>query len=126
MGAGASDGGSGLPGLTRALAPFLLVYDAESAGCRGMIDWINRRDTGGLVVAFPFQNSELVRVAPELAGLPLDSEVHGFDTRSRMIYRGPRLLPSLFSRLPGWGWMAPLAGIPTLASLLYAFLRRRR
>jgi len=127
MGLGASEGASGLPGLTRPLpAPYLLVYDAENAGCRGMIDWIQRRDASGLVVAFPLQNTELVHVAPELAGLYLATEIHGFDTRSREVHRGPRLLPSLFRRLPGWKWLAPVVAIPALASLLYSFLRRRR
>jgi predicted DCC family thiol-disulfide oxidoreductase YuxK len=104
------------------------VYDAESAACRGMVDWIQKRDQDGLVVSFPFQNPELLHVAPEFAGLFLDGELHGFDTRSRVIHRGPRLLPDLFRRLPGWRWfaLAPLACLPPVASLIYAYLRRRR
>jgi hypothetical protein len=89
------------------------------------VDWIQRRDSSGLVVSFPFQNAELVPVAPELAGLPQLGEVHGFDTRTRSLHSGAGLLPSLFSRLPGWGWLAPLAGLPWVSGALYAFLRRR-
>lgn len=88
------------------------------------MDWIRRQDTSGLVVSFPFQNAELVHVAPELAGLPQAGEVHGFDTRTRRVHRGVKLLPSLFLRLPGWRWLAPLASLPPLASLIYAYLRR--
>jgi hypothetical protein len=77
------------------------------------------------VVAFPFQNSELVRVAPELAGLDLDGEVHGFDTRSRHIDRGAQMLPDLLGRLPRWSWLAPLMALPVAARLFYALLRRR-
>lgn len=127
MGAGPAEGPADLPSLNSALPSlYLLVYDAESPRCRGMIDWIQQRDRAGLVVAFPFQNAELVRVAPELAGLALDGEVHGFDTRSRHITRGPRLLPYVLRRLPGWRWLAPLATLPPVGNLFYAFLHRRR
>jgi hypothetical protein len=102
------------------------VYDAESPRCRGLIDWVQVRDRAGLVVAFPFQNSELVRVAPELAGLNLEGEVHGFDTRSRHIDRGAQMLPDVLGRLPGWSWLAPLMALPMTARLFYAFLLRRR
>ena len=126
MGAGPAASPEDLPGLT-ALPPslYLLVYDAESPQCRGMIDWIQRRDRDGLLIAFPFQNAELVRVAPELAGLDLDGEVHGFDTRSRTIQRGARMLPWLLRRLHGWRWVAPLMTLPFAANGFYSFLRRR-
>jgi len=124
MGADPSGSPADPSGLNRPLAPYLLVYDAESAACRGMVDWIQKRDQDGLVVSFPFQNAELVLVAPELAGLPQAGQVHGFDTRTRILHSGARMLPSLLSRLPGWGWLAPLAGIPGVSSLVYAFLRR--
>ena len=88
------------------------------------MDWIQRRDRSGLVVSFPFQNAELVLVAPELAGLPQAGQVYGFDTRTRTLRNGARLLPCLFSRLPGWGWLGPLARVPGLSGLLYSFLRR--
>jgi hypothetical protein len=88
------------------------------------VDWIQRRDTSGLVVSFPFQNAELVRVAPELAGLPQAGQVHGYDARTRQVHSGAGMLPSLLSRLPGWGWLAPLAVLAPLAALFYAYLRR--
>jgi predicted DCC family thiol-disulfide oxidoreductase YuxK len=129
MGADPAGGAPDLPGLSRSQPSlYLLVYDAESAACRGMIDWIQRRDQHGLVVSFPSQNAELLHVAPEFAGLALVGEVHGFDTRSRVIRKGARMLPELFRRLPGWGCLvlAPLACLPGVSSLLYAYLRRRR
>jgi len=89
------------------------------------VDWTQRRDRDGVVVAFPFQNAELVRVAPELAGLPQAGEVHGYDTRSREIRSGPLMMPSLLERLPGWRWVAPLAFLRPIASMFYAYLRRR-
>lgn len=76
------------------------------------------------MVSFPFQNAELVHVAPELAGLPQAGAVFGFDTRARTVRGGARLLPSLFRRLPGWRWLAPLAALPPVAALVYAYLRR--
>ena len=127
MGAGASEGGPGLSGLTPSLpSPYLLVYDAEDPGCRHLIDWIQRRDQTGLVVAFPSQNAELLHVAPELAGLALDQEIHGFDPRSRKVLRGASLLPGLLQRLPGWRWLALLAAFPVAGGLIYRFLRRHR
>ncbi len=127
MGKGPSEGHAAVPRLTTPLPlPYLLVYDAEDSGCRHLIDWIQRRDQTGLVVAFPSQNSELLHVAPELAGLALDGEVHGFDTRSRQVHRGARLLPSLLQRLPGWRWLALPAALPVAAGLIYRFLRRPR
>jgi hypothetical protein len=125
LGSGSSEGEDPLPGLISALpAPFLLAYDAEHGGCRRLVDWVQQRDTSGLVVSFPFQNAELVHVAPELAGLPQAGQVHGYDTRTRKVHSGAQLLPSLFSRLPGWGWLAPLAGLPPVSALIYAYLRR--
>lgn len=125
MGPGAPEGAEPVPGLSSALAaPYVLAYDAEDAGCRRFVDWIQRRDTSGLVVSFPFQNAELVRVAPELAGLPQAGQVHGFDTRTRQLRSGADLLPSLLGRLPGWGWLAPLASLPGVSRLLYRYLRR--
>jgi len=125
MGPGASEGAPADAGLSRTLpAPYLLAYDAEDGGCRRLVDWIRRRDRSGLVVSFPFQNSELVLVAPELAGLPQAGQVHGFDTRTRQLRSGADLLPSLLGRLPGWGWLAPLASLPGVSRLLYRYLRR--
>ena len=125
MGTGPAEGEPDFTGLKGSLpAPYLLAYDAEDGGCRRLVDWIQRRDSSGLVVSFPFQNAELVHVAPELAGLTQAGQVHGCDTRTRILRSGARMLPSLLSRLPGWGWLAPLAGIPGVSSLVYAFLRR--
>ena len=124
MGAGPTEGSENHFGLNAPLpATYLLAYDAEHRGCRRLVDWIRRRDRNGLVVAFPFQNAELVRVAPELAGLPQAGEVHGFDTRTREIRSGAGLMASLFRRLPRWRWMAPLATLPPVASMLFALLR---
>jgi predicted DCC family thiol-disulfide oxidoreductase YuxK len=108
------------------LAPLLLVYDAESPSCRGVVDWIRKRDRACLIVAFPLQNAELVKLAPEVAGLPLLGSVHGLDTRSRAVFEGQALIPIIFLRLPGWAWVAPLFGIPALAALAYALIRRTR
>ena len=126
MGSGASEGGSDLAGLNDVLpAPYILAYDAEDPGCRRLVDWIQRRDATGLVVSFPFQNSELVYMAPDLAGLPQPGQVYGYDTRTRIVRGGAGLLPSLFRRLPGWRWLAPLAMIPGMSALLYRYLRSR-
>lgn len=126
MGQGSSERGSDLPGLSGHLpAPYLLVYDAEDGPCRQLVDRIQKRDRDGLIVAFPFQNAELVHVAPELAGLSFQRGLHGYDPHTRSVQSGPGILPALLSRLSGWRWLAPLARIPVVCNLLFAFLRRR-
>jgi len=126
LGQGPAQGTSDFPGLTGPLpSPYLLIYDAEDAQCRGLVDWVQKRDRSGLVVAFPFQNAELLRVAPELAGLFLERGIHGFDPRTRAVREGPRLLPCVLAHLPFWRWLAPLARIPLVSRLLYAVICRR-
>jgi len=61
-------------------APLLLAYDAECPLCRRLVDWVQRRDRWGLIIPFPLQNPELVRMAPELAGRPLQAALHGLDS----------------------------------------------
>jgi len=107
-------------------APLLLVYDAEHAGCRGVVDWIRKRDRACLIIAFPMQNPELVQLAPEVAGLPLLNSVHALDTRTRAVLRGPTLVPAVFHRLPGWAWLSPLFALPALASLAFRLMSRTR
>jgi len=99
------------------LAPLLIAYDAECALCRRAVDWVQRRDAWGLVIPFPLQNPELVRMAPELAGRPLHLELHGLDTKTREIWAGASLMRPILARLPRWRWLAPVFGVPGLASL---------
>lgn len=112
-----------------ALTPLLLAYDGTCDLCVRMMDWVQLRDKRGLVVAFPLQNPELVRVAPELAGRPLETEIHGLDLGTREVWQGAGLLQPLARRLPGWRWLAPLLGLPgmpRLAQWLYLKLSERR
>lgn len=110
-------------------APLLLAYDGECGLCRRAMDWVQRRDRWGLVVAFPIQNAELLRVAPELAGRPLHLEIHGVDTFTREVYAGADLIIHVLDRLPRWRFVAPLLRIPGLPSLgqrLYLWAAARR
>ena len=100
------------------LAPLLVVYDAESHRCRAWVDRIQKRDRQGLIVSFPFQNPELVRIAPELAGRPLHRELHGMDTRTRQIWVGEKVLPQVWARLPGWRWVIFLTQIPGVSKII--------
>jgi len=82
-----------------------------------MVDWVQRRDRWGLMVTFPFQNPELPRMAPELAGRPLHMAIHCLDTRTREVRAGAEALPPILRRLPRWRVLAPLMGLPGMASL---------
>lgn len=86
-------------------APLLVAYDAENHRCRRWLEWVRKRDSQGLIVAFPFQNPELVKIAPELAGRPLHLQVHGLDTQGRKVWAGEALLPEVWRRLPRWRWV---------------------
>jgi predicted DCC family thiol-disulfide oxidoreductase YuxK len=103
-------------------APLLVVYDAESARQRRWVDWIRRRDARALVVSFPFQNPELLGIAPELAGLPLHRQAHGLDTGSRKVYTGDALAGQAWRRLRGWGWLAWLSRLPGTVRLVSGIL----
>jgi len=110
-------------------APLLLAYDAECPLCRRLVDWVQRRDRWGLIIPFPLQNPELVRMAPELAGRPLQEALHGLDTGTRQVRAGGDLLPWVARRLPWWRFWAPILRLPGLARLLsgcYRFLSTRR
>ena len=102
----------------------LLVYDAEDFRCRRLVDWIGRHDRHGLVVTFPYQNGELVKVAPELAGLEFPGEVYSLDMETREVRGGTGILPGVLHRLPGWSWAQAPARISGVARLLYAMMRR--
>ena len=102
-------------------APLLVVYDAESNRGRRWMDGIRKRDRRGLIVTFPFQNPELVKIAPELAGRPLHLEIHGLDTRTRQVWAGTSLLPHIWARLPGWRWVTFLSWIPGISSFISIF-----
>lgn len=106
------------------LSTLLLVYDAEDPGARRLVGWVGRRDRRGRVVTFPFTNPELVRMAPELAGLPFQGMLYALDLESREVRGGAEVLPVLFKRLPTWSWARALARIPVLARLLLRFMRR--
>ena len=55
---------------------------------RRLVDWISRRDRDGRVVTFPFQNGQVVLMAPELAGLDFRGRIHTLDTATREVQGG--------------------------------------
>jgi predicted DCC family thiol-disulfide oxidoreductase YuxK len=92
-------------------AILILAYDGECSRCCRFVDWIQKQDRWGLVIPFPIQNPELVRMAPELAGHPVDLALHGAETDSRLVTSGRELAREIARRLPGWSllvWAMPL------------------
>ena len=110
-------------------APLLLAYDGACDLCQRLMESIRIRDRWGLVIAFPLQDPDLLRVAPELAGRPLEQALHGLETATRQVFAGAELLPPVLARLPGWRWLAPLfraPGVAGLAQRLYLRTAARR
>jgi predicted DCC family thiol-disulfide oxidoreductase YuxK len=115
------DHGAGRPTL-----PILLVsYDAECPFCRRAADWAAARDVGGRIVLFPIQNPELLRMAPELGGLPLHEAIHAVDSSTREVSRAGGAWLQMLRRLPGLRWWALPLSLPGLRRLALAEYGRR-
>lgn len=102
----------------------ILVYDAEVPRHRRLVDRVGSADREGLVVTFPYQNPELVRLAPELAGLDVKEHVLVLDTRTRHVARDAAAIPALLLRLPAWAWASVPARLPFLAGGIFRLLGR--
>lgn len=80
--------------------------------------WLARRDRRGLLHIASLRDRDLVALAPELAGRPLEKEIHGLDLGTRQLWAGADLLRPIARRLPGWRWGAPILALPGLPGLL--------
>lgn len=112
-------------------APLLLAYDPACTLCCRMALWLARRDRQGLLHLVPLRDPDLLALGPELAGLPLEREIHGLDLGTRQVWAGVELLRPIARRLPGWRWVAPMLALPGLPRLLnrvylWAAVRRFR
>lgn len=92
--------------------PLILAYDAECSPCLRWMERLRNHDCHGLLVFFPLQNPELVRIAPELAGRDLYGEIHGLEEGTRRVFTGGDLAAAVLARLPGWRWLSPLLRLP--------------
>ena len=105
-----------------ALPQLLVAYDAECPFCRSVADWAGNRDKRGLIVFFPIQNLELLRMAPELGGLPLHETIHGMDVYTRKVFTAGEAWMQIIRRIPGWRWCARFlstSGLSSLAKYVY-------
>ncbi len=99
-------------------SPLLLAYDPACTLCCRMALWLARRDRQGLLLILSVRDAELLALAPELGGKPVEKEIHGLDLGTREIWAGADLLGPIARRLPGWHWLSPLLAIPGLPRLL--------
>lgn len=99
-------------------APLLLAHDPACSICGRMALWLARRDRRGLILIASLRDPELLALGPELAGRPLEREIHGLDLGTRQVWAGADLLRPIARRLPGWGWAALLLALPGLPRLL--------
>lgn len=83
--------------------------------------WLARRDRQGLLLILPVRDPELLVLAPELGGRPVEKEIHGLDLGTREVRAGAELLRPIAQRLPGWRWVAPVLAIPGFPRLLNRF-----
>jgi predicted DCC family thiol-disulfide oxidoreductase YuxK len=105
-------------------APLLLAYDPACTLCCRMALWLARQDRQGLLHIVSLRDPLLLALAPELAGKPVEKEIHGLDLGTREIRVGAELLRPIARRLPVWRWFAPALALPGLPGLLNrAYLR---
>jgi predicted DCC family thiol-disulfide oxidoreductase YuxK len=106
----------------------LVSYDAECPFCRGVADWAAGRDKGGRLVFFPIQNHELLRMAPELGGLPLHEAIHCVDSSTREVYGAGAAWLQMLRRLPSlrpWAILLSMPGLARLTAAVYGHRGRR-
>jgi hypothetical protein len=94
----------------------LIAYDAENPADRRFVDRLQQRDHWGLIIPFPIQNPELVRMAPELAGRALHLEMHALNCLTREIFTGRRLWYAACMRLPLWSRLALVVSLPFMGA----------
>ena len=99
-------------------APLLLAYDSACTLCCRTTLWLARRDRLGLLHMVPLRDPDLLALAPELAGRPLEKEIHGIDLATRQVWAGADLLRPIARRLPAWRWLVPVLAIPGVPRLL--------
>jgi predicted DCC family thiol-disulfide oxidoreductase YuxK len=98
-------------------APLLLAYDPACTLCCRLALWLARRDQQGLVLILSVRDPDLLALAPELAGKPVEKEIHGLDLGTREVRAGADLLRPITRRLPAWWWLLSLPlGIPGIPS----------
>ena len=97
--------------------PLLLAYDPACTLCCRMAIWLARRDRQGLLLILSVRDPDLLILAPELAGKPVEKEIHGLDLGTREVRAGADLLGPIARRLPAWRWLTPLLGIPGIPVL---------
>jgi predicted DCC family thiol-disulfide oxidoreductase YuxK len=99
-------------------SPLLIAYDPACTLCCRMALWLARRDRRGLLLIVSVRDPELLALAPELGGRPIERDLHGIDLATREIWAGADLLRPIARRLPTWRWAAGLLALPGLPGLL--------
>ena len=100
------------------LSLLLLAYDPACTLCCRMALWLARRDRSGRLLIVSIRDPELLALAPELAGRPVEKEIHGLDLGTREVWAGADLLRPIARRLPAWAWASPLLAVPGLPGVL--------
>ena len=99
--------------------PLLLAYDPACTRCCRLALGLARHDRLGLLLILSVRDPDLLALAPELAGRPVEKEVHGLDLGSREVRAGADLLRPIARRLPGWWWLCLLFGLPGFPALAH-------
>ena len=99
--------------------PLLLAYDPACLRCCRLALGLARRDRRGLLLILSVGDPDLLALAPELAGKPLEKEIHGLDLGTREVSAGADLLRPIARRLPAWWWLSLPLGIPGIPALVH-------
>jgi predicted DCC family thiol-disulfide oxidoreductase YuxK len=117
-----------LPGERKDPENAVLIYDGECSVCRGTVEWIRPRSSPGAFEFLSFHSGEMERRFPFLDREACKQAVHLVLPDGRVL-AGDRAAPEVFSRIPGYRWIARVLRFPGargLSRVFYRWFARRR
>ena len=106
----------------------VLIYDGECSVCRVAVGWIRARSSPGTFEFLSFHSGEMEKRFPFLDREACKQAAHLVLTDGRVL-AGDQAALEVFSRIPGYRWVANLMTLPgagTLSGVLYRWFARRR
>jgi predicted DCC family thiol-disulfide oxidoreductase YuxK len=101
--------------------PLNVLYDGTCSMCTRWMAWALARDRDNMLVAIPLQSDEALQFGIERSRLMRELHVVG---ESEGVRNGADAVAAVFSRLPGWGWLARLMRLPLARQIARVVYRR--